>query len=106
MKEIVPEDFTHQIPVIGDISKTAIVKAERGLSLSLLEGEEVSVITEGKRFEYWETAKGQEYGSLIVYLDGKEIDRIGLIYEEDIKAEEIKRNFFENIWEMLKNFRR
>lgn len=105
VKELVKSTFEAEIPVAGT-GKTVTVCSRSGFSASVLPEERVEIKVRGPRFIYGNREKGDKYGEISIFLDGKCIKNIDLIYKDNVKIQKEKRNFITDIWEILKNYRR
>lgn len=89
-----------RIDVVGGVKDKLAVKLKRAIEIPVTEGQ-AAKITVGvflPKFVYAPIEKGDKAGTLVVYLDGREIDTIPLLAAQDISAEEYNPSWFERIW--------
>lgn len=103
--QAVDEGFVLDIPVVGKRPMTVPVIAESCPVLPLVEGERVETVVFGPRFIYNTAVKGEKYGMVHIFVDGKLVEEVPLVYAHDVDNMPQKRNIF-NIWEILKSFRK
>ena len=103
--QAVDENYTVNIPVVGEKSISVPVKAQNTTEIPITEGETVKTIVYGPRFIYNTARKGEKYGEVHIYLDDVMVGKTDLIYAQDVENMPTKRNIF-NIWEILKSFRK
>ena len=103
--QAVDENYTVNIPVVGEKSISVPVKAQNITEIPITEGETIKTIVYGPRFIYNTAIKGEKYGEVHIYLDDVMVGKTDLYYTQDVENMPTKRNIF-NIWEILKSFRK
>ena len=56
-----------------------------------------------KQKNYTLYVRGEKYGEMHIYVDDKLIEKVRLVYAQDVENTPTKRNIF-NIWEILKDW--
>lgn len=95
--------FIAEIPVIGGDAPACPLYCTESFTLGLTEAErqQVQVQIFGKRFVYWEEAKGgQQYGVLQVVCGDAVLFETPLYYQNTVHQKEVKQN----IWQRIQNW--
>ena len=102
---VLPSDFTLSVPVAGGQKQSVTVRAESEVILPLLEDETAEIIVEGPRLVYGGAQQGERYGSVKIYVGGKEKAEAELSFAETVEKAE-KRSFWDKVWDSLKSFKK
>ena len=87
--------------VAGGTARQVQLKAEVPFAYALTEGEEPQIHLPKPGFVYAPIAAGQKAGFAQVFLDGKLIGKVPLIYGETVEMEEIEKMKKKRIWDRL-----
>lgn len=97
--------FSENIPVVGGVTNSVTVKGSLGNDVIINKDEVNSLIRtiELPRFFYAPIEKGQVVGRIRYTLNSNTIATTDIIAVSSVNQPEIKKNFFQKIWEYVKN---